>query len=250
MKPTLYANRVRKGALGVFLLLIVVVVFAPGLSGAFIFDDYPTIVQEPRVHLSDFSWDGLVDASFAFHPDGGLPRPLAGATIAANYLAAGGLAPFIYKATNLAVHVLNCGLLFLWLKVLFSARQSVVGSPSTLALVIALLWAIHPLHVSTVLYVIQRMEMLWVTFAVISLWQYSRARLLQISGTPGAQKHLWLTALAIPCGLLAKESAALIPFCSSPLSVSFFALRQQPKGGLQLGRLYRVPVFFWAPQRY
>jgi hypothetical protein len=197
---------------GLFFVCIIAGVFAPGLSGGFLFDDYPTILQEPKVQLEQLSWAGLREASLAFHPEGGFPRPIAGFTLGLNHALGNGLEPFAYKLTNLAFHVANALLLFAWLMTLLSTPSWRSHRPALAAAAITLLWAIHPLQVSTVLYVIQRMEMLWVTFALLALWQYTEGRLRQIRGEAGARKHFAIAGAAIPLGLMAKESAALIPF--------------------------------------
>ncbi len=203
----------------------IVCAFAPGLSGSFIFDDYPTILHEARIHLDRFSWDGLKTAAFAFHPEGGLPRPLANASFALNHLAAGGLDPFGFKLTNLALHLVNALLLGAWLRLLLLATGRPPDRATMAAAAIALLWAIHPLQVSTVFYVVQRMEMLWVTFALASLLAYSHGRLQQIRGESQGLGSLGLAAAAFILGFSAKESAALIPFFLVALECLVFRAR-------------------------
>lgn len=199
-------------AVGFFLSAIIAGVFAPGLSGGYLFDDYPTILEEPGIQLEQLSWTGLKDASLAFQPEGGFPRPLAGLTLALNHALGSGVEPFAFKLTNVALHVTNTIILFALLRSLLSAPALCSDRPSIVAATMAMLWAIHPLQVSTVLYVIQRMEMLWASFALVALWQYAEGRLRQIRGEQGALKHLVIAGSAIPFGLMAKESAALIPF--------------------------------------
>ena len=53
------------------------------------------------------------------------------------------------------------------------------------AFVIALAWAVHPLQVSSVLYIVQRMEMLVATFTLLALLAYLRGRLAQRNGRFG-----------------------------------------------------------------
>lgn len=211
----------RRWAMLAAMLAFVALVFAPGLSGGFLFDDYPTILQEPKVHLEHLDWDGLKRAAFAFHPQGGFPRPLAGLTYALNHVA-GGLDPFGFKLTNLAIHLGNTVLLYAWLAALLGIRGIGSGRPRFVAACLALLWAIHPLQVSTVLYVVQRMEMLWVSFALISLLFYTLARRRQMQEGGGALLPLSVAAAAIPLGMLAKESAVLIPFLLLSLECLIF----------------------------
>ena len=99
-------------------------VFWPGTSGSFLFDDYDAIVENTALHLETFSWDGLLRAAQSFQPGSG-SRPLAMASFALDYLA-GGLDPFVYKRTGLLVHAANAALVFflaLLLMALFAQRN-------------------------------------------------------------------------------------------------------------------------------
>lgn len=185
-----------------------IAVYWPGLSGGFVFDDYPNIVSQARVHLTDLSWRGLWDAAFAYHPGGGLPRPISNVTFALNYWA-DGLNPIGYKWTNLLIHLANCLLLGIWLRQVLLAARIQPRQAATTAATIALLWAIHPLQVSAVLYVVQRMELLCLSFMLASLIAYTAARTAQIKGTRSGWGALLLALLFAGLAFAAKETGAL-----------------------------------------
>jgi len=63
-------------------------VYWPGLSGSFIFDDYPNIVDNSGVQPHDASLPSLVRATLS-SPASEFKRPLASLSFAANYLATG-----------------------------------------------------------------------------------------------------------------------------------------------------------------
>jgi hypothetical protein len=73
-------------------------------------------------------------------------------------------APFIYHLTNLTLHILNSLLVF-FLLYLFSKKVLV-------ALVAALLFGVHPLHVESVAWVAERKDMLSTFFFLSSLLSY------------------------------------------------------------------------------
>jgi hypothetical protein len=75
---------------------------------------------------------------------------------------------------------------------------------------IAAAWALHPLQVSTVMYVVQRMEMLCFTFVLLSLLTYWHARQQQLAGRR-AWPWLVLAAAFIAAGYSFKETAILVP---------------------------------------
>jgi hypothetical protein len=169
-------------------------------------------LQEGRLKLTELSWDSLATASFAYNPAGGLPRPIANASFALTVFSQGSVNPLGFKVTNLALHLANGLLLFAWLRLLLVATGRTAERSVLAAGGIALLWTIHPLQVSTVFYVVQRMEMMWVSFALISLLSYTRARIAQVAGRSSGLAMLVLSLAGFLLGFGAKESAALIPF--------------------------------------
>lgn len=110
----------RSRRLGWWLLVAALVltagVYASGLSGGFLFDDYPNIVENPGVHPQDASIASLTRAALS-SPSSEFKRPLASLTFAANYLMSG-LDPFWMKLTNVVIHLLNGLLVFLLARLL------------------------------------------------------------------------------------------------------------------------------------
>ena len=68
----------------------------------------------------------------------------------------GGYSPFSLKLGNLITHLL-CGLaIFAFLRLLLRRDPRLQPRASLYAAIVASLWLLHPLHASTVLYVVQR----------------------------------------------------------------------------------------------
>lgn len=199
------------------LLTLTAIAYWPGLTGGFLFDDYPNIVQQPRVHLTELSLQTLTQAwqAFSLGPFG---RPLAMVTFAIDHYF-WGLDPYGYKLSSLLVHLMNAVLVFLLMRGLGGPRRE-DAMPLVAAFAIALLWAVHPLQVSTVLYVVQRMEMLSLAFVLMALICYIRGRQAQMAGGRGWP---WLAATLpfVALGLLCKESAALFPAYSLALELAW-----------------------------
>lgn len=203
------------------LLCLTAAVYWLGLHGDFIFDDYPNIVTNARVHLQSLNWPSLWKALKGYEP-GQIGRPLATLSFALDYYAAG-KAPYLYKLTSLGVHLINTALVFLLVTRLL--RTPSAGTWSRyVPWAIALLWAVHPLQVSTVLYVVQRMEMLALTFILAGLLTYLHARTAAIS-----EKAQWAWLLASAAlaalGLLGKETAALFPCFTLALELTLLGFR-------------------------
>ncbi|OAI26121.1 MULTISPECIES: tetratricopeptide repeat protein [Methylomonas] len=123
-----------------------------------------------------------------------------------------------FKLTNVGIHILNSILVFFIARILIR-----VASPSfpaaKLAFVVALIWAIHPLQVSTVLYVVQRMTSLSGFFMLGGLLLFLRGR-LQVDKSSGL---VWMIAGCLAgtgLGLAAKENALLLPLLIFVLEVT------------------------------
>lgn len=201
------AAKYRNALFCLALIAIVALVYSPGLSGRFLFDDYPNIVSNPQVQATTLTWDAIARAAKGYE-HGAFGRPLATVSFALNYIV-GGNDPFGFKVTGLAVHLLNTFLVYLLLRALLSPSSQASGS-NRAPLVISLIWAIHPLLVSSVLYVVQRMETLSLTFVLAALLAYLQGRRAQLSGARGWP---WLLACVplVLLGLMSKETALLFP---------------------------------------
>lgn len=187
--------------------LLTAAVYWVGLSGPFVFDDYNNIVANPMVTLEDGSAASVWRAMLAGDA-GPLKRPLSMLSFALNTLATG-LDPFYFKLTNLGIHLLN-GCLVLYLTRRLLAAGGVADPGGRLALFVTAVWLLHPMQLTSVLYVVQRMTSLSATFVLLGLHAYLNAR------RPGAgptARVLWLW-LGVPAcaaaATLAKENGVLL----------------------------------------
>ncbi|MGY0652274.1 hypothetical protein ACW7GZ_10495 [Luteimonas sp. A537] len=222
------------------LLLTAGLAYWPGLGGGFIFDDWSALVDNQRLHIDALDGASLRQAATSFEPGGTLgARPLSMLSFGVNH-ALHGLEPWGYKLTGWLVHLFNTLLVFLFVRrvVMLAAPQTptrfgttdesapVATNPVVVAGAVALLWSVHPLQVSTVLYVVQRMETLSITFVLLALLAYLRGRTNQIDGRRG---WAWL-ALCIPLvalGWAAKESAVLFPAFALALELTVLSFAAQ-----------------------
>lgn len=200
----------------------------PALSGGFIFDDYPVFAENAAVRVSGWhleAWHALWAWSEA-----NIQRPLTMYSFALNYAFGG--SEFSFKATNLCIHLFNV-LLVLSLTRRLLDRCWLGDSPSSSQLSywacgIAIAWAIHPLQISAVMYVVQRMELMGFTFTLLSLLAYWHARECQMHG-----QHAWpwllLYGILIVVGYGTKETIVLVPGYTLLLELTIFRFRtQQP----------------------
>ena len=210
---------------GLILLVLLVVTalsFWPGLSGGFLFDDYPNIVQQYKVHADSISIESMRTAASAFNY-GPVGRPLATVSFAVDH-AFWGMNPWGYKLSSLVVHLLNAVLVYLLVCRLLPLAGPPMAVGRGAAFAIAMLWAIHPLQVSTVLYVVQRMETLSLAFVLMALICYLRGRVNQAAGE---RAWPWLAACVplVALGLLSKETAGLFPAYALALELTVLGFK-------------------------
>ena len=205
----------------------IALVFYPGLTGGFLFDDTGQIVRNTAIHLDRITLSGLAEAwsGFLFGLSG---RPLPMVTLAIDH-SFWGLNPFGYKLTNVVIHLINAaGLAWLANRLLvigWDPGAQRAGALRVLALFLVLLWAIHPLQVSTVLYAVQRMEMMAATFIILGLAGYVVGRQRQMAGEAGGWLFLALAPVAMVLALLCKETGLLLPGYAFVLELAFFRFR-------------------------
>lgn len=196
-------------ALGV-LLLVAWFAYCPGIDGAFLLDDFSNLsalsTQGPVEHWDAF-WRYITSGSA--DPTG---RPLALLSFlidARDWPASA--SPFKY--TNILLHLLN-GVLLCWAILKIGKRRDVRESRAAImALISSGIWLLHPLFVSTTLYVVQREAMMPATFTFISIVCWCSARNAFDIGKP-SQAIIWMVVAAWLCTLLAtlaKANGILLP---------------------------------------
>lgn len=204
------ATRCRFFLVSLLVAVFAGVVFTPGLPGAFVFDDIPNIVNNSSIHLSQLSVAGLYEV-IATPQISGTMRGLPTLTFALDFWRAGGVAdPATFKVTSIVIHGLTAFVLA-WF---FRSLLLIAGMPERrvawLAPMLALAWAVHPLQVSSVLYVVQRLQTMGTLFLVIALLAYLHARRAQIEGRSG-RTCLLSGVLAWAFALGCKEDSVLLP---------------------------------------
>jgi hypothetical protein len=176
------------------------------------------------------------------------------------YLA--GNQPRRFKTENLLIHLAN-GLLVFWLasSLFYAARERSGGTRLAArtnlrqldardwwpGLLVAALWLLHPLQVSTVTYAVQRLVLLSTFFSLLTAVCYMRGRLLLATRPWGGLLLILIGFLSFwPLGLMSKENAALM--APTLLAVEWLVLRlQAPAGRPRLLLLGAVAVFLLLP---
>lgn len=143
--------------------------YAPSLGGQFLWDDNALVkgnllIRSPLFLLEAFRHN-LFDDNSNFY------RPVQTLTFILDYRA-WGLNPFGYHLTNILIHAVNAGLLFLVLRrvlaAVFRRAAAPAGGDAVAALAIALGWAIHPIHSAAIAYISGRADTLAMGFCLLA----------------------------------------------------------------------------------
>ncbi|WP_343237402.1 hypothetical protein [Xanthomonas sp. D-109] len=222
--------------------MVACAVFIPGVGGGFLFDDYQAVVSNPQIHLDHLTIEGLVAACKAY--GGPYGRPVATLSLALSYWLHG-MDASAFKVGNLAIHFINIVLLSYLLRSLLQLAWPSLQEKSRdrYSLVIALAWGLHPLQVSAVLYVVQRMELLGYTFTFLSLLAYVHARNKQILGERSWPLFV-ISGLACLLGLLFKENAVQLPLYTLVLEVVLLRFKAGRSAASSFLKLSYAIVFF------
>ncbi len=181
-------NRVLTLGIGLGLFLTTLLVYAPVYRFGFVnFDDPDYVTNNPHVR------HGLTMESVVW---------AATSTEAANWFPATRLSHLLdvemfdlrpggHHFTNAFLHALATVFLFAFL---FAATGA--AWPSAL---VALIFAVHPLHVESVAWIAERKDVLSALFWFLALWSYVR-------------RQYWLTLVAFGLGLMSKPMVVTLPF--------------------------------------
>ena len=190
---------------GAVIVLAVWAAYANSFSAPFVFDDLKSVTQNPTIrHLTPLS-DVLTPPNTA---TGAAGRPVVNLTLAVNY-ALGGLDVHGYHVLNTLIHTLAALTLFgivrrTLLRPVLRERFGAAALP--LALVVALLWALHPLLTESVTCVIQRSESLMGLFYLLTLYGFIRA-----VESPSVRSWPVFTVLFCLLGMATKEVMVSAP---------------------------------------
>ncbi|WP_020485053.1 tetratricopeptide repeat protein [Methylomonas sp. MK1] len=192
-----------------FLSVVIYGIYFPGRNGPFLADDYPNIVDNNGVLIESLSFEGLASA-WSANTSGPFKRPLASLSFALNYFYAGQqFDPIPFKLTNIGIHAINSYLVFLLACSLFKA--ALLDAPvRKLAFLSALIWAVHPLQLTSVLYVVQRMNSMACMFMLSGFLVFLKGR-LQLEKPAGVLFMVLGCVLGTGLGVLSKENALLLP---------------------------------------
>lgn len=221
----------------VVLLIATAALYYSGTGGPFAFDDY---TNATTIRPNDASASEILRASMS-NTSGLLRRPAANFTFALNYLgsthaSAGAPLPWSYKAVNILIHLAMVLAVFVFARAISREWES-----STLfALLCAAIFAAHPLNVSTVLYVTQRMTQLAALFSLLAVMAF----FLACESKSVRKRWSWIAgyfALFV-LAVLSKENGALVPLLAALTHLCFGSRVREKTSRLPYAAAVALPL--------
>lgn len=224
---------------GVFFICVlfyglVVWTFWPSLRGQFMFyDEYGYLLTNAHVN-SGLSWANvgwaLTSLEYSnWHPLTWMSHMLDFTLYGTN--------PWGHHLTNVLLHAGNAVLLFLVLKRMTGALWR--------SLIVAGLFALHPLRVESVAWISERKDVLSTFFWLLALWTY--ARFVEETGKPDGKikKFYGLTFLFFVLGLMSKSM--LVTFPCVLLLLDYWPLNRWNIKNVRRLILEKIPFFIIIP---
>lgn len=233
----------------VVLVIAGVAAYANSLAGVFLYDDFDAITLNPHIRqlwpLGEAMSRPLKDAAETVST-----RPVLSLTFALNHRLLGAEA-WGFHVVNLLIHVAAGLLLFAVLRATLGRPafgQGVRDERTGLALTVALLWLVHPLHTSSVTYIVQRAESLAGMMLLLIVY-------LAIRAFDSDRPARWQLAAFLVCalGMATKETVAAAPLIVLAYDGVFVspgyaaALRARPRWYAALAATWLIVVALLAP---
>ncbi len=203
----------------VFILFVAVFIsYAPAVRNGFVWDDTALVLRDPLIRSWRLIAEGFNHFLFIDATPSDFYRPLQRLTYTIDYALAG-FQPALYHATSVLWHALAAVAFLLFAEELLSSFHIDRVRARTTALLVSLVWAIHPVQSAAVAYVSGRADPLAAAFGfcglflLIRAWEAIGRRKLFLFATSGVM---------LSFSVLSKEAGLIFPL----IGISFFLLQK------------------------
>jgi tetratricopeptide (TPR) repeat protein len=213
--------------IALLLALVTLAIYLPVLHDGFVNFDDDDYVTNNRVVKNGLTPVGIHWAFTTFHAANWHPATWLSHMLDCQLF---GLNPAAHHFVNALIHSANAALLFLLL-----LRLTKLMWPS---LIVAALFAWHPLHVESVAWVSERKDVLSTLFALLSLLSYARF------AKENCRRSFWLALIFFALGLMAKPMLVTLPLVL--LLLDFWPLLRFNNSTIQRLLVEKIPFFLLA----
>jgi Tfp pilus assembly protein PilF len=190
------------------------IIYSNSFHGDWHFDDFGNIVNNPHIQIKSFSWLEIKQFLYNINQSR-LWRPLPVLSFILNYKL-GGMDVFGFHVVNFIIHYLTCVFLFLFIYntlKLPRLKDQYENISYPVALLATFFWALNPVWVTCVTYIVQRYTSMAGLFYIMSMYFYLKGRTSAHLSKRSSSSILFFI-LCITFGLaamLSKENAAMLP---------------------------------------
>ena len=190
-----------------FLAALVFAVYAPALRNGFVWDDTALILRDPLIRSWRLIPEGFQHFLFTDATASDFYRPIQRLTYTLDY-SAFAFQPLGYHLTNILCHLAATLALLLLADELLSLFGIEERKRRRTAFLVALAWAIHPVHTAAIVYISGRADPLAAAFGFLGL--YAGLRSLRLHGS-----SRWIVLVAAGVlfllSALSKETGLIFP---------------------------------------
>jgi tetratricopeptide (TPR) repeat protein len=219
-----------------FILILTAIVFSDTLQNSFIlnWDDADIIINNNIIKHLDWNSFKLIFTNFK-----GTDFPLTILTFSLENKFFG-LNPFYFHLTNYILHLLNVMLVYFFIRK-FTDKHFI-------AFIVSLLFAIHPMHVESVAWAVERKDVLYSFFFLLSLNSYCSFRILLKKNRYLIWAFIWFIF-----SLLSKPAAVSLPIVSLAFGIIAYTAQKSigvVTNNLDYTILARIFMFTYSAMFY
>lgn len=204
------------------ILLITFITFSPVLQNGFVNWDDPEYIEK-NYFIKSFTNENLREIFTSYFIANYQPLTILSYAVEYHFTQ---LNPKLYHLTNLLLHLMNTALVFYFILLLIKKRE--------VAVITALLFGIHPMHVESVAWIAERKDVLYTFFYLLASICYLHYTNEEKTKT----KFYSLALLAFLFSILSKAMAVTLPLVI--LLIDFFSER---KISLRKNIVEKLPFF-------
>jgi protein O-mannosyl-transferase len=207
---------------GILLFAILILIYSNSFDCSWHYDDFTNIVGNENIRINNLSWPEIKKSFNSWseieksHYGSTISmdtwsRPISYFSFGLNYYF-GGLNVSGYHAVNFLIHYLSAFFLFLFIYTMLQLpllAERYGRYAYSASLLSATLWAIHPIQVTAVTYLVQRMASMASLFYIMAMYLYLKGRTAQTTRRSVAMYFLCFTAFVFALG--SKQNAAMLP---------------------------------------
>lgn len=203
-----------------FIILLIFMVYSNTFFSSWQFDDYPNILNNRSTYLNEFTIEKL-RKSFSSDSDQSLLRAIPRFSFAINWYF-GQDKVFGYHLVNIIIHCISSCALFLLIYHLIGTVYPQKKGKYDIAILSTLFWALHPIQIQAVTYIVQRMASMVAMFYILSMLFYVYGRKSFTTKAKFKYHFFILSIIFFVCAMFSKQNAAILPVSILMLEIIIF----------------------------